>query len=53
MRGFSQPLTSWAANRDAEPAGIADVEAELDRRNEGLPFRLVQYELEILARGIM
>jgi hypothetical protein len=40
---------SWAANPDAEPAGMAEVEAELDLRNEGLPFHLVQNELAILA----
>ena len=42
---------SWVANRDAEPAGIADVEAELDFRNESLPFHLVRNELVILRSG--
>ena len=42
---------SWVANCDAEPGGIADVEAELDFRNESLPFHLVGNELVILRSG--
>jgi hypothetical protein len=37
-RLWVEACRSWAANRDAEPAGIADVEAELDFRNESCPF---------------
>jgi hypothetical protein len=42
---------SWVANPEVEPASIAGVEAELDLRNEGLPFHLVQNELAILAHS--
>jgi hypothetical protein len=42
---------SWAAYPDVEPPGIAELEAELDIRNEGLPFHVVREELTILARG--
>ena len=50
-RLWVEACRSWAANRDAEPAGIADVEAELDFRNESLPFHLVRNELAILGSG--
>ena len=42
LRG--EACRSWETNRDAEPAGIADVEVELDFRNESLPFHLVRNE---------
>jgi hypothetical protein len=32
-----------------EPLDVADVEAELDLRQEGLPFHLVREELAMLA----
>jgi hypothetical protein len=36
-----------------EPLDVADVEAELDFRQEGLPFHLVREELAMLAgRGV-
>jgi hypothetical protein len=40
---------SWTANSDVEPAGIEELEAELDFRNEGLAFHLIRNELAILA----
>jgi hypothetical protein len=39
----------WAPNPDIGPLEVADVEAELDFRKEGLPFHLVREELAILA----
>jgi hypothetical protein len=39
----------WAPNPDIGPLEVADVEAELDLRKEGLPFHLVRQELAILA----
>ena len=42
---------SWVANPGIEPSGIAEVEAELDIRNEGLPFHVVRKELAILGSG--
>jgi hypothetical protein len=40
---------SWASAPDIEPLEVADVEAELDLRKEGLPFHLAREELAILA----
>jgi hypothetical protein len=39
----------WAPTPDIGPLEVADVEAELDLRKEGLPFHLVREELAILA----
>jgi hypothetical protein len=39
----------WAPTSDIETPEVADVEAELDLRKQGLPFHLVREELAILA----
>jgi hypothetical protein len=46
---WAEACKSLAANRDAET--YADVEPELDSRNESLPFHLVRNELAILGSG--
>ena len=49
-RLWVEACRSWAASPDAEPAGIADVEAELDFRNEGWkrPIDFAEYFLRVL-----
>ena len=52
-RLWVEACKSWAPNSDVEPLDVADVEAELDFRQEGLPFHLVREELAMLAgRGV-
>jgi hypothetical protein len=48
-RLWVEACKSWAPTPDIEPPEVADVEAELDFRQEGLPFHLVREELAILA----
>ena len=48
-RLWVEACKSWAPSPDIEPLEAADVEAELDFRQEGLPFHLVREELAILA----
>ena len=48
-RLWVEACKSWAPAPDIEPLEVADVEAELDFRQEGLPFHLVREELAILA----
>jgi hypothetical protein len=48
-RLWVEACKSWARAPDIEPLEVADVEAELDLRREGLPFHLVREELAILA----
>ena len=48
-RLWVEACKSWAPNSDVEPLDVADVEAELDLRQEGLPFHLVREELAMLA----
>jgi hypothetical protein len=44
QRLWVEACRSWAANPTPNLAGIADVEAELDFRNEGLPFHQIRNE---------
>jgi hypothetical protein len=48
-RLWVEAFKSWTRTPDIEPLEVADVEAELDHRREGLPFHLVREELAILA----
>jgi hypothetical protein len=48
-RLWVEACKSWAPTSDVEPLDVADVEAELDLRHEGLPFHLVREELAMLA----
>jgi hypothetical protein len=48
-RMWVEACKSWAPTSDIEPLEVADVEAELDLRKEGLPFHLLREELAILA----
>jgi hypothetical protein len=48
-RLWVEACKSWAPTPDIEPLEVADVEAELDFRQEGLPFHLVREELAILT----
>ena len=48
-RLWVEACKSWAPTSDVEPLDVADVEAELDLRLEGLPFHLVREELARLA----
>ena len=48
-RLWVEACKSWAPTSDVEPLDVADVEAELDLRQEGLPFHLVQEELAMLV----
>jgi hypothetical protein len=48
-RLWVEACKSWTPTSDIEPLDVADVEAELDLRKEGLPFHLVREELAILA----
>ena len=48
-RLWVEACKSWAPTSDVEPLDVADVEAELDLRQEGLPFHLVREELAMLA----
>jgi hypothetical protein len=48
-RRWVEACKRWARTSDFEPLDVADVEAELDLRREGLPFHLVRQELAMLA----
>ena len=48
-RLWVEACKSWARTSDFEPLDVAGVEAELDLRQEGLPFHLVREELAMMA----
>ena len=48
-RLWVEACKGWAPTPDIEPLEVADVEAELNLRKEGLPFHLVREQLAILG----